>query len=818
MVKNKFIAKSAGKNGQQPETIQEHTNAVLKEYKRFYELYGDYINGNQKPINEDDNNDNNGENLCDIIDWELLEKACLYHDLGKMNREFQEKICNGEKSDTEIPHGVLSTLFLNPEGLNSIVEKERAKILYSAIYYHHDRESLESENVKELIDDRLKFDENKTLRKELQKEADKFQYDRLRIGENKLKVFGYKENFISRFTKSEEKPLLPKYIMLKGLLNRMDYAASAHIEVEHKNDFLENCLEDFMETLKAKASTNNREDKSEPQWNELQNYMKENQNNSVVVIAQTGMGKTEAGLWWIGNHKGFFTLPIRTAINAIYSRIKNDIVKEKVEERIGLLHSETKGYYIKESLDKNVNGKNAGSLKSYVNWAEYYVSTKQLSLPLTVCTLDQLFTFVFKYRGYEAKLATLSYSKVIIDEIQMYGPDIIGFMLCGLKMIQKMGGKFAILTATFPGFLREIMEEKGIKFQMPDKPFVDNKIVRHSVELHKEPINSKFIVEHCEGKRVLVICNTVKQCQKMYEEITNTFGTDDYAKDKQGYEVNLFHGKFIHKDRNQKEKAILEFGRLYDENGNQNDKEGIWIANTVAEASLDIDFDLIITELSEINGLFQRFGRCYRKRHWHGEGCNCHVFDGGDSECSGVGYNIDKDIFALSKSYLRKYFESNCSCLNEETKMNIVANLYTLENLQNTNYYQIISDCIEQPDLYLPGEKSSTEAQGLFRNICSVTMIPSTIYEENKTTIENLVNDITGESIGYEERIIKKEELKKYTLDVEKYQMEGIDYNKTKSFYLGEFEQIYVINSEYDSEMGLKRIIKRTGAPESNII
>ena len=37
------------------------------------------------------------------------------------------------------------------------------------------------------------------------------------------------------------------------------------------------------------------------------------------------MGKTEAGLLWIGDTKGFFVLPIRTAINAIYDRVRNGL-------------------------------------------------------------------------------------------------------------------------------------------------------------------------------------------------------------------------------------------------------------------------------------------------------------------------------------------------------------------------------------------------------------------------------------------------------------------------------------------------------------
>ena len=39
------------------------------------------------------------------------------------------------------------------------------------------------------------------------------------------------------------------------------------------------------------------------------------------------------------------------------------------------------------------------------------------------------------------------------------------------------------------------------------------------------------------------------------------------------------------------------------------------LATQVVEASLDIDFDILITELSDLSGFFQRMGRCYRNRH-----------------------------------------------------------------------------------------------------------------------------------------------------------------------------------------------------------
>lgn len=77
-------------------------------------------------------------------------------------------------------------------------------------------------------------------------------------------------------------------------------------------------------------------------WNDMQKYVQAHQDENLVVIGQTGLGKTEAGLLWIGDNKGFFTLPLRTAINAIYERIREGIADEedkRYKEQVGILHS-----------------------------------------------------------------------------------------------------------------------------------------------------------------------------------------------------------------------------------------------------------------------------------------------------------------------------------------------------------------------------------------------------------------------------------------------------------------------------------------------
>ena len=66
-----------------------------------------------------------------------------------------------------------------------------------------------------------------------------------------------------------------------------------------------------------------------------------------MVIGSTGIGKTEAATIWSDIGKTFFTLPIRTSINAIYDRIKLDIGYKDV----GLLHSSAVDY-LEEKEDK----------------------------------------------------------------------------------------------------------------------------------------------------------------------------------------------------------------------------------------------------------------------------------------------------------------------------------------------------------------------------------------------------------------------------------------------------------------------------------
>lgn len=383
---------------------------------------------------------------------------------------------------------------------------------------------------------------------------------------------------------------------------------------------------------------------SESDWNELQKFCIENRDENIIAVAQTGMGKTEAGLLWIGDNKGFFILPLRTAINAIYDRVRKNIIHEKdLEHRLSILHSSSLEYYLNNLENKKVD--------ENFDLLEYENVGKQLSIPLNISTMDQLFDFVFKYQGYELKLTTLSYSKIVIDEIQMYSPELLAYLIYGIEKIVELGGKVAILTATLPPFIKDLLE-KNIEFKYNPDGFT-NDLKRHNLKVIKEEINPEDIYEKYienknagKGNKILVVCNTIKQAQKIYEDLEKILPEEDIKN------LNILHSRFIRKDRLEKEECILEFGKTYDENKNIDKKNGIWISTSIVEASLDIDFDYLFTELQDLNSLFQRLGRCNRKGKKDSSKHNCFIYTeikSSNLRDGKYGF-IDKEMYDLSKS------------------------------------------------------------------------------------------------------------------------------------------------------------------------
>ena len=701
------------------ETIEQHTDKLLECAKVLYDL--GYIKSEQL--------------------YKDLLVACKNHDMGKINSQFQIRIKRKSRFnyEIEVPHAVLSIFFVNDSECN-----DYTSVLFAVLYHHYHKES--PMNV---------FRRDRQLVEKFLTELNFQSNDYNKMRRNLSKV---KKIFQTNLNDKQKQYA----VLLKGLLHKCDYSASANIPCEKKNDFLLESIEDWRS--------------GKFQYNTLQEFCIANRNENIMVTAPTGMGKTEAGLLWCGDNKCFFVLPLKTAINAMFDRIKklaNDVETEDVyKSRVALVHSDMKSYYLKDANDKDTDYD-----------FDYEELSRQFCLPVTVCTPDQIFDFVLKYPGYEYKLAISSYSKFIIDEIQMYSPDILAAIIYAIKMIHIMGGKVAVLTATLPPFVKEeLLKIFGDDVQLAD--FSSEGILRHNVKVFDDKLETDKVIEIVNEtnsdtvKKYLVVCNTVKTANRIYRE---------FSESNIDAEINLFHANFIKKDRMKKEKEIM---KASEKELNEMTKPEIWISTSVVEASLDIDFDILITELSDLFSLFQRFGRTNRKGKKDFSNYNCYVFTELQDRADSF---IDKDIHNLSKDAIVTVE----GVLTEQEKNSLIEKYLSVEKVQDTNYYKdyckFFKNYEDEYD-YLNSSKDS------LRNIDRMDAIPKCIYDENIDMINENLEKINSTDVDKDSRMNATEEILKLTVSISMFRCRKHDSGISVDM---KFRRIPVIDCNYSFDSGL---------------
>lgn len=701
------------------ETIEQHTDKLLECAKVLYDL--GYIKSEQL--------------------YKDLLVACKNHDMGKINSQFQIRIKRKSRFnyEIEVPHAVLSIFFVNDSECN-----DYTSVLFAVLYHHYHKES--PMNV---------FRRDRQLVEKFLTELNFQSNDYNKMRRNLSKV---KKIFQTNLNDKQKQYA----VLLKGLLHKCDYSASANIPCEKKNDFLLDSIEEWRS--------------GKFQYNTLQEFCIANRNENIMVTAPTGMGKTEAGLLWCGDNKCFFVLPLKTAINAMFDRIKklaNDVEAEDVyKSRVALVHSDMKSYYLKDANDKDTDYD-----------FDYEEVSRQFCLPVTVCTPDQIFDFVLKYPGYEYKLAISSYSKFIIDEIQMYSPDILAAIIYAIKMIHIMGGKVAVLTATLPPFVKEeLLKIFGDDVQLAD--FSSEGILRHNVKVFDDKLETDDVIEIVNEtnsdtvKKYLVVCNTVKTANRIYRELSES-NID--------VEISLFHANFIKKDRMKKEEKIM---KASEKELNEMNKPEIWISTSVVEASLDIDFDILITELSDLFSLFQRFGRTNRKGKKDFSDYNCYVFTELQDRADSF---IDKDIHNLSKDAIVTVE----GVLTEQEKNSLIEKYLSVEKVQDTDYYKdyckFFKNYEDEYD-YLNSSKDS------LRNIDRMDAIPKCVYDENVDMINENLEKINSTDVDKDSRMNATEEILKLTVSISMFRCRKHDSGISVDM---KYRRIPVIDCNYSFDSGL---------------
>ena len=740
---NSSITDIAEKTEEKQKTLKEHHKDIVTCAEMFFLEYGEYFTEKEK---------------------KLVVEACRIHDLGKVNLVFQAMICPklAEKfhidvrKTQQIPHGFLSAVTISLDEFDDLSELFSDKDFgpfITAVYYHHDREDhYNSPAIR------------KYAEKYYMKQIEEYLNRKIRkLNCSNLDDLLFRNNvYTGKYIPDSN--AWKEYLLIKGLLNKFDYTVSAGYENAesaidlHEKKLVKN-IEKFLNGKELRPA---------------QKFMKMNRDKNLIVIAPTGSGKTEASLLWMNGEKSFYTLPLKVSSNAIYLRIKENYEYKDV----ALLHSDAMAVYLRE-----YNGNE--------DIGEKYERSKMLSQPLTVCTADQLFRFVYRALGTEIFAATLKYSKLVLDEIQAYEPRVIATIIYGLKMIQEMGGKFAIITATFPPVLKYFMEQYGLvegkQYIFKDftgKEYQVEKYPRHKVEIRHSEMNLDEIRLRGKNRKVLVICNTVSKAQKLYKKL-------------EGENVWLLHSKYIRRDRAFLERKIMGFS--------ESGESGIWITTQIVEASLDIDFDILYTEMCTADSLLQRMGRCNRKGRYCPNEANIVVFDNRNGVSEGKRRSVYEDkLYDRSLELLSKYEHI---LFSEDKKTAYMNEVYSVDGVKETIYFENIQKDLKLFSEIHPTEYSADEAE--VRDIRSVTIVPENVYVENQNLFEYGVEFLKKPNMSREARSLIKSKLENLTLSLNLYQKFPAEVDRT-TIGLSENRKITDIhraqyNYEFDIESGKGR-------------
>lgn len=728
---------------EEQKTLREHLDETVECAEKFFEQYGKYFVEKEK---------------------NLIYTACRYHDVGKANLVFQANISDDAdkkyKNIEEVPHGFLSALTLSLDELQTKfddITNDDFRCLVTAVYYHHTRDD-------EFKDAEIREFSNKYF-KDCFNEFSEISDWKTKIGNRCELLFRNSDLDPNDIVKED---LWYEYMLIKGMLNKFDWTVSSgKIESEEKVDF------------EKKKLINNIDKRYGKNLRTVQQYMREKADSNVVIIAPTGSGKTEAALYWLNGEKGFYTLPLKVSSNAIYKRIR----EEYSFKDVALLHSESLQKYIEESSDEQEKDAEEKSAK------EKFEKTKMFSAPLTISTVDQLFLFVYKALGTEIMAATLKYSKVIIDEIQSYEPRIVAALIYGLKTISQMGGKFAIMTATLPPVLLDFMNKYGLiknETYCFEDFSAENAMQRHMIKLYEQEFNLEEIAEESKTKKVLVICNTVKKAQETYRLL------EEYMDN-----VYSLHARYIKKHRKILEKNIMQFSE-------NRESIGIWVTTQIVEASLDIDFDILYTEMCTADSLLQRMGRCNRKGRYIPSKPNIKIYKTENAK------RQVKNRIENTGIYYRDLFERSWECLGvyenriftEEQKINYINEVYDTEKIVKTEYYKEIEAYLEYFQELSVNELSKMDGKKKFRMIESVSVMPDKIYNENEDFIEKYQHKIFDRHLGREAKGILKTKLDELTLSVTLYN----EYSMKKEGIEGVIEKTDIHHTDFvydfDEETG----------------
>ncbi|WP_232796542.1 CRISPR-associated helicase Cas3' [Roseovarius salinarum] len=348
-----------------------------------------------------------------------------------------------------------------------------------------------------------------------------------------------------------------------------------------------------------------------------------------LIEDATGSGKTEAALILAarlmahGKGRGiFFALPTMATSNAMLERLETAL-PWMFDGRPSL--ALTHGRAGMNETFARIRGRTQEAQGTDPTCSDWLADDRRrvLMADVGVGTVDQALMGVLPTRFNTLRLRALADRILIVDEAHSYDPYMEAELQRLLEFHARLGGSAIVMTATLPmdmrdGFVRAFRRgmdaPKGGRVEAREYPLlsvVGEEQTRiapqavpatcRSIDVHRLRTASESLdlLEWAQGEGAACVWvrNAVDEAIEAVEALRS-----------RGLAADLLHARFAATDRLRHEHALqARFGRQ------GKDRDGrILVATQVVEASLDLDFDLMVSDLAPVGALIQRAGRMWR--------------------------------------------------------------------------------------------------------------------------------------------------------------------------------------------------------------
>ncbi|MEO6421961.1 MAG: CRISPR-associated helicase Cas3', partial [Candidatus Nitrotoga sp.] len=369
----------------------------------------------------------------------------------------------------------------------------------------------------------------------------------------------------------------------------------------------------------------------------------------VILESETGSGKTEAALWRFVHlfraglvDSLYFALPTRVAASQVYNRVQTAI-KNLWPENPPLTIRALPGYVNADGGDARHGlanfevlwSDNPDDATAHQRWAAE--SAKRfLAAPIAVGTIDQALLGALQVRHAHMRHAMLARSFLVVDEVHASDPYMTVLLEHLLKAHLNNGGQALLLSATLGSTARNRYlapapnvkrpQVKSMTFDaacaVPYPAISDHHQTRavdgtgntkqvawtaYDIIDSPDKIANMAIEAAKLGAKVLVIRNTVPSAIATLTAIEKNIPDQAWLFTVNGIPT-LHHSRFSRQDRPLMDRAIgAQLGK-----NRPADHPCVVVGTQTLEQSLDIDADLLITDLCPMDVLLQRIGRLHR--------------------------------------------------------------------------------------------------------------------------------------------------------------------------------------------------------------